>query len=98
MQAHNGVKFFEIHLQTIVTGGMAILFMIVVMCCAVAMWKCWWHKLVTMCGGGIQEQGREKVVECKNDEGEREEREVRRERRLPRSSPDWKRRHSKQMI
>ena len=87
MQTSDGVKFFEIHVQTIVTGGVAILVMIALMCCTIAVWRCWLHKLVTIYGGGSQEQGRGYVAEYRNDEEERDEREVRRERRLPRDSP-----------
>ena len=40
----------ELHLQTVVTGGVLVILVIIVVIIAVAIAKCWWHKIMSMCG------------------------------------------------
>ena len=91
MEYSEGVKFFEIHIQTFVTGGLAILVIIVLIGLIGLIWKCWWHRLTTLCGGrnqGISGQGREYVARYGNGIEEREARGSRFEEQPQQSSSE----------
>ena len=105
MEYSEGVKFFEIHIQTFVTGGLAIFIIVGLIGLIGLIWECWWHRLATMCGATNQGQGRGFVAEYRQDGEEREARGTRWERgsqqsssdlpTSPRGSPNTERRNSR---
>lgn len=46
-----GTKFLELHTQTVITGGVALIIMIILILLAIAIARCWWERIISFCGG-----------------------------------------------